>query len=69
MADEHNDPFLNWINRWKIRMEQAAFFLFFFLHLILIIIVSVLLLVGHIYQLKHDLQHPPTPTPSNTVDH
>jgi len=51
MDDQKPDAFVDFLNKWKVRVEQLAFFIFLVLHLLLIQLVGLSLLVHHINRL------------------
>lgn len=55
------DPFVDSINKWKMRVEQIALLLFLVLHLLLIQLIGISLLVQHLQKLTGDLQTTPQP--------
>jgi hypothetical protein len=59
MNEEKRDPFMESLGKWKMRVEQIAFFLFLVLHLLLIELIGISLLVQHLQKLTSDLQTAP----------
>lgn len=59
MNDKTSDPFVELLNKWKVRVEQLAFFLFLVLHLLLIQLVGLSLLLQHIHKVTSDWMTPP----------
>lgn len=57
---EEKDPFVDWIIRWRRRLEQTAFFLFIVLDLSLILFIGLSLLVQHYCKFRDELQNIPT---------
>src|SRR5882757_1214110 len=53
-----NDPFINWIKKWRTRLEQMGFFLLFMIDLLLIGFVGVLT-VNHLMRMVYEIQTPP----------
>lgn len=53
--NKDRDPFINWLKKWKWRIEDASYFLLHWLHLILILIIAVSLLFRHIDKLNDEV--------------
>lgn len=52
-----NDPYINWLKKWRVRLEQTGFFLLFMIDLVLIGFVG-LITVSHLIQLVYEIQTP-----------
>ncbi|HKV34398.1 MAG TPA: hypothetical protein VJP89_08760 [Pyrinomonadaceae bacterium] len=48
------DPFVTALNKWKVRVEQLAFFFFLILHLILMGLVGLSMLWLHIQKIHQE---------------
>lgn len=60
MKNVEKDPFVEWINRWRRRLEQIGLFLFIVLDLSLILFIGLSLLVQHYCKFRDELQNIPT---------
>lgn len=54
MTQEKTDPFVDALNKWKVRVEQLAFFFFLVVHLLLIQLIGLSLLWQHIHKIAND---------------
>jgi hypothetical protein len=59
MADELKDPFVEWLNKWKWRLEQTTIFFILVMHLIFVIFIGFSALVQHACKLANELQNIP----------
>lgn len=60
MADKLKDPFVEWLNKWKWRLEQTTLFFFLVIHLIFVLFIGLSALVQHACKLTDELQNIPS---------
>lgn len=53
MSEKKTDPFVEALNKWKVRIEQLAFFFLLVVHLLLIQLMGLSLLWHHVQKITN----------------